>query len=90
LGYATAAAIILIGAAMLIEHNRANPLLNTRWMRTRNVLRFIIIVAAIRVLLSEQTYGSTGLLTALGMGNDQLVTLNVIILLGSIAGIAAG
>jgi hypothetical protein len=90
LGYATAASTVLIGAAMLIEHNRANPLLNTRWMRTRNVLRFIAVVVAIRILLSEQSFGSTGLLTTLGMGNDQLVTLNLVILLGSIAGILAG
>lgn len=90
LGYATAAAIVLIGTALLIEHNRANPLLNTRWMRTRNVLRFIVIVLAIRVLLSEQTYGSTGLLTTLGMGSDQLVTLNVVLTLASIAGLVTG
>jgi len=90
LGYATAASIVLIGTAMLIEHNRANPLLNTRWMRTRNVLRLIAVIVAIRVLLSEQSFGSTGLLTTLGMGNDQLVTLNIVILLGSIAGIVAG
>ena len=90
LGYATAVAILLIGAAMLIEHNRANPLLNTRWMRTRNVLRFIAVVVAIRILLSEQGLGSSGLLTALGMGNDQLVTLNLVILGGSVVGIVAG
>ncbi|WP_241557144.1 MFS transporter [Croceibacterium ferulae] len=90
LGYATAASIVLIGTAMLIEHNRANPLLNTRWMRTRNVLRLIAVIVAIRILLSEQSFGSTGLLTTLGMGNDQLVTLNLVILLGSIAGILAG
>lgn len=89
LGYATAAAILLIGAAMLIEHNRANPLLNTRWMRTRNIVRFMVVVAVIRVLLSEQSYGSTGLLTVVGMGNDQLVRLNLVILGASILGIAA-
>src|SRR3546814_85221 len=32
LGYAAAASVLLISAAMLIEHNRANPLLNTRWI----------------------------------------------------------
>jgi MFS family permease len=90
LGYATAAAILLIGAAMLIEHNRSNPLLNTRWMRTRNVLRLIAIVVAIRILLSEQSVGSLGLLTAVGMGNDQLVTLNLVILIASLVGIVLG
>ena len=90
LGYATAAAILLIGAALLIEHHRANPLLNTRWMRTRNVLRFIAIVAIIRVLLSEQNYGSTGLLTLVGMSNDQLITFNLVLVGASILGIVAG
>ena len=90
LGYAVAAAILLIGTALLIEHNRANPLLNTRWMRTRNILRFIAIVAIIRVLLSEQSFGSVGLLTVVGMTNDQLVGLNAVVTIATVAGIAAG
>lgn len=89
LGYALAASILLIGAAMLVEHSRANPLLNTRWMRSRNILRFAAVVIAIRVLLSEQSYGSVGLLTIIGMGNDQLITLNLFIVLGSIVGVVA-
>lgn len=87
LGYAIAAAIPLIGTALLIEHNRANPLLNTRWMRNGNILRFATVAASMRILLSEQNFGSIGLLTALGMGNEQLVTLNVVVVFASIAGI---
>ncbi|WP_430637202.1 hypothetical protein [Sphingomonas hankookensis] len=87
LGYATAAAIPLIGGALLIEHNRANPLLNTRWMLGRNIVRFAVVAASLRILLSEQTFGTVGLLTAVGMGNDQLVTLSLIMTLASIAGI---
>ncbi|MEP9400606.1 MFS transporter [Sphingomonas silueang] len=88
LGYATAAAIPLIGAALLIEHNRANPLLNTRWMLGRNIIRFAVVAASLRVLLSEQTYGTVGLLTVVGVGNDQLVTLSLVMVLASIAGLA--
>ncbi len=87
LGYATAAAIPLIGGALLIEHHRANPLLNTRWMLGRNIIRFAVVAASLRILLSEQTYGTLGLLTVVGMGNDQLVTLNFVMLLASIAGL---
>lgn len=89
LGYATAGAVLLIGAAMLIEHNRASPLLNTRWMTTRGVVRFALVAATVRVLLSEQNYGATGLMTALGMGNDQLVTLNVVLVFATLAGVVA-
>jgi hypothetical protein len=89
LGYALAAAILLIGLAMLIEHNRANPLLNTRWMGSRAVLRFAAIAAVMRILLGEQTYGSVGLLTVVGMGPDQLVTFYAIMTAATLAGLAA-
>jgi MFS family permease len=88
IGYAVAAAIFLIGAAMLIEHNRANPLLNTRWIGSRDVLRFAAIAAVMRILLSEQSYGSVGLLTVVGMGPDQLVGFYALITLASVAGLA--
>ncbi|WP_242416614.1 MFS transporter [Sphingomonas panni] len=87
LGYALAAAIPLIGGALLIEHNRANPLLNTRWMLGRNIVRFAVVAASLRILLSEQTFGTVGLLTVVGMGNDQLVTLSLVMTLASIAGV---
>jgi hypothetical protein len=89
IGYAFAASIVLIGAAMLIEHNRANPLLNTRWMRTRGVIRFALVAASVRVLLGEQNYGAIGLMTALGMGTDQLVTLATVMTFATLAGVVA-
>lgn len=89
LGYAVAGAIVLIGAAMLIEHNRANPMLNTRWMRTRAVLRLALVAASVRILLSEQTFGATGLLTVVGMGQDQLVTLNAVMAAATLIGVVA-
>jgi MFS family permease len=89
LGYALAGGLLLIGIAMVVEHNRANPLLNTRWLASRDMLRFAIIAATMRVLLSEQTFGSVGLLTLLGMGQDQLVTLYAIVTVATVAGLAA-
>jgi hypothetical protein len=89
IGYAFAAAILLIGVAMLIEHNRANPLLNTRWIGSRDVLRFAAVAAVMRILLSEQGYGAVALLTAVGMGPDQLVQFYVVVTLASLAGLAA-
>ncbi|TFI58731.1 MFS transporter [Sphingomonas parva] len=90
LGYATAGAIALIGTAMLIEHNRANPMLNTRWIASRDVLRFAAIAASMRVLLGEQNYGSIGLLTAVGMGPDQLVGFFGVVTVATITGLVLG
>lgn len=89
IGYAVALSIVLLGAGLLVEHNRASPLLNTRWMGSRDVLRFAAIAAVMRVLLSEQSYGTVGLLTVVGMGPDQLVPYYAVITLASLAGLAA-
>jgi MFS family permease len=89
LGYALCGAIVLIAVALLIEHNRANPLLNTRWMGSGLILRFAFVATTVRVLLSEQTFGAIGLLTALGMNNDQLFHLFVVISIVTALGIAA-
>jgi hypothetical protein len=89
LGYALAGAIVLIAAAVVVEHNRANPLLNVRWMTSADILRFAALAASMRVLLSEQSFGSAGLLTTLGMGTDQLVVFYAVITLATLAGLVA-
>ena len=90
IGLALAASILLIAGALIVEHHRANPLIDTRWLGSREVVRLMIIAASVRILLSEQAFGSVGLLNAVGMLNDQMVMLNWIIVLASIAGLAAG
>jgi hypothetical protein len=52
------------------------------------VIRFAVVAAAIRVLLSEQNFGANGLLSVVGMGADQLVGLYGVITLASVAGLA--
>lgn len=88
MGWALVASTVLIGCAALVEHNRRNPLVNTRWLGSREMLRLIAVAASVRILLSEQAFGSVGLLTALGMFNDQMVTLNLIVAAASMAGLA--
>ncbi|MBW8910657.1 MAG: MFS transporter, partial [Sphingomonas sp.] len=88
LGYATCGALLLLAAAVVVEHNRANPLLNTRWMASRDILRFAIVAISVRVLLAEQSYGALGLLTAVGLNNDQLIGLSLVMSVATIAGVA--
>jgi len=89
LGYALCGAVILIAAALWIEHNRVNPLLNTRWLGSMAIIRFAVVATSVRILLSEQPYGAVGLLTSLGMVNDQLISLYIVVSLATVAGIAA-
>lgn len=87
LGYALCGSILLIGAALIIEHNRANPLLNTRWMGSAAIIRFAVVAASMRVLLSEQNFGASGLLSVVGMGQDQLVGFWAVVTVATIAGL---
>ncbi|AQV98271.1 MFS transporter [Cupriavidus necator] len=87
IGYGLCAALLLITAALWVEHNRANPLLNTRWLGSWAILRFGIVAMSVRVLLSEQPYGAVGLLTAVGMNNDQLIYLYTVVSMATAAGI---
>ncbi|MGL1664174.1 hypothetical protein ACSTJP_00560, partial [Vibrio parahaemolyticus] len=59
IGIALAASVVLIAAALVIEHGRSCPLIYTRLLGTRHLLRLIAIAASIRILLSEQSFGST-------------------------------
>ena len=89
LGWAAIGAIILIGAAIAVEHGRARPLLTTRWIGQWSILRIALVAIFVRILLSEQSFGSIGLLSVVGMGIDQFQTLHLIVTLASLAGLVA-
>jgi hypothetical protein len=90
LGWALAGAIPLIGAALIVEHNRANPLLNTRWIGSAAIVRFALVAASMRILLNEQNYGASGLLSAEGMVPDQLIGFYTVVTLATVAGLVIG
>ena len=88
IGVASAASIVLILAGLAIEHNRSNPMLMTRWLGSGVMIRLALAVILIRMVLSEQSTGAVGFMQALNMSSQQLHSLYVVMLLGSIAGLA--
>ena len=87
LGWALVGSIGLIIAGIVVEHHRERPLLQTRWLGQWVIIRIALISIFIRMLLSEQTFGSVGLLSVLGMGVDQFQALYVVVTLASVAGL---
>jgi MFS family permease len=85
LGYSLVGAIVLITAALAVEHNRARPLLNTRWLTNANIARLALSVLLIRVVQSEAS-GTVGFLQTLGLNNDQMLELWWIVMFGAVAG----
>lgn len=88
IGICLAVSIFLISIAIIIEHHRKNPLINTRWLKTGRVARIFIIIMLFRIVLTEQTTGAVGFLQAVGLSNDQMKYLFTFVLLGTIAGVA--
>ena len=88
IGWALIGSIVLLTAAITIEHNRTNPLINTRWLSGPDLLRLFGAILLIRIVLSEQTSGAVGFLTVVGLGPDQLMGLFGVILAAMIAGTA--
>ena len=84
LSYPLIIAVVTISIALWIETHRKNPMLQVRWMRSRNIIAFTITGAVMRILLSEQNVGAAGLLANLGYGNDQLITFYSVILAASV------
>lgn len=87
IGIALACAIVLLLAAICVEHNRANPLLNLRWLTNGMIVRLGIALMLVRVVLSEQSVGAVGFLRLVGLNNDEMQTLFIVILLSTILGI---
>lgn len=87
IGWALAASLVLIMAAIVVEHNRRNPLLNTRWLSSGAIVRLGLIMLLMRIVLSEQNTGAIGYLQQIGLLNDQMRGLSLAILAGMIAGV---
>lgn len=90
LGWAMAGSVVLLAAAVTVEHMRARPLLMTRFISQPAILRIVAVAFCIRIIMAEQTYASIGLLSALGYGTEQFRTLYIIVTLASIAGLLVG
>ncbi|WP_054634194.1 MFS transporter [Pantoea stewartii] len=89
LGICSALALVLIVSAFVIEHNRRNPLINTRWLSSGMIVRLGIVMIMIRIVLAEQNTGAVGFLQLIGLQNDQMHGLALAIMAGVVAGIAA-
>lgn len=59
----------------LVELHRKNPIIDLRWLFSRDMLIFAGSLIVVRLLLSEQSVGVFGLFSVLNLQNDQLIGL---------------
>jgi MFS family permease len=87
IGVASVASIGLVLTGLAIEHNRSNPMLMTRWLGSGVMIRLALAVILIRMVASEQSTGAVAFMQTLNMSYQQLHSLYVVMLIGSIAGL---
>ena len=86
IGVCLAVAFGALALAAAIEFNRENPLLNVRWLTSRQTLTFAGMLLVFRLVLSEQTAGATGMFQALGIYNEQSTGLYWVLIASSVMG----
>ncbi|MFJ6024882.1 MFS transporter [Brevundimonas sp. NPDC092305] len=86
IGWALIGSIVLLTAALIVEYNRETPLINLKWISGPDIVRLALAIVGVRIVLSEQTAGAVGLMTQLGVGQDQMHGLFLLILIATAAG----
>ena len=84
-GWALAAAVPLIGLALLIESRRTHPIMNLKWLSGPTLLRFAVVMIMSRITLGEQS-SATGLLSLLGTNNDEMHAFAAVLFACTLAG----
>jgi MFS family permease len=88
LGPCLCAGIVSFGAYLVLDLWCDQPMIDWRWVASRTMRWFLPSVIAFRIALSEQPAGAIGLMTVLGVTNDQMHTLFAWVTVATIAGFA--
>ena len=86
LGLLLAAAVVCLTCMAFIELNRKNPMIDLRWIFSRQNLHTAAVLIVFRAVTSEQSTTAVSFYQQLGIMNDQTITLYSIILLATIIG----
>jgi MFS family permease len=78
IGVLLAVAVATVAAAVVIELNREKPLLDIRWIASKEVLHFAATILLFRLVVSEQSTVANNFFQNLGLLNDQISMIYVV------------
>lgn len=84
LGWLLVTGIVATVVMALIELQRDTPLLDIRWLTSREIIHFAGALLLFRLLLSEQSAGAVRFFNTLGLQNEQMVGFYWIVLLSAV------
>ncbi|MCD1636478.1 MFS transporter [Martelella mediterranea] len=81
--------LMIVGIASLtimamIETHRENPLLDVRWLTSAEIIHFTGALLIFRIILSEQSSGARAFFMMLGLGNEQMRGLYIVMIIATI------
>jgi len=86
MGICFAIALCSLVIAALIELNRKNPLIDLRWLFSREMLHIAIVMLIFRIVLSEQSTLAANYFNLFGLLNEQIFTLYLFVIGGILIG----
>ncbi|MCY1315840.1 Multidrug export protein EmrB [compost metagenome] len=86
LGVLLVVSIATLTTVVLIELHRKVPLIDIRWIASKEIVHFAAVLLVFRLVASEQSTIATNLYQQLGLQFEQVATLYWIILAAAIAG----
>ncbi|WP_262270790.1 MFS transporter [Microvirga yunnanensis] len=89
LGAMLAVGLASLTCAIVIELNRDTPFLDIRWLAQKEILHLAGTLMIFRLLMSEQTAGAFTFFQSLGLQNEQMTVLSLVVIGASVtAGLA--
>lgn len=85
LGLCLSASVIALTVVVVIELQRETPLLDIRWLTSREIIHFAGALLLFRILLSEQSSGAVSFFRAIGLQNEQMSGYYWVVLLATLA-----
>ncbi|MCJ8148052.1 MFS transporter [Shinella sp. B3.7] len=82
-------AVVMIAAltiAAVLELNRETPLIDLRWLLSREVMHFAAVLILFRLMLAEQTAVASNFFQIMGLQNGQLTGLYTYVALATLMG----
>ncbi|MFN7126518.1 MAG: MFS transporter [Allorhizobium sp.] len=86
LGALLVAAILFLSMTALIESRRTNPMLDFRWIFSKDNLHMAAVLLVFRAVSSEQSSTAVSFFQQIGLLNDQQFVLWALVLLASVGG----
>ncbi|MBQ0823781.1 MFS transporter [Microvirga terrae] len=84
LGVMLALGLASLTCAVAIELNRETPFLDIRWLAQKEILHLAGTLMIFRLLMSEQTAGAFTFFQSLGLQNEQMTVLSLVVIGASI------